>query len=114
MSELTKNYKEKKEKEEEDKRINGPIIIEAPGQEPRQLKNGEIRTILNEQVKKIKEQSKEIESLKGIIQNPKQEVENAELVMKLRDNTIVELNRDIDLLKTKLTNVDNSLISSID
>ena len=114
INELTKNYKEKKEKEEEDKRINGPIVIEAPGQEPRELKNGEIRTILNEQVKKIKEQFKEIESLKEIIQNQKQEVENAELVMKLRDNTIVELNRDIGLLKTKLSNVDNSLISSID
>jgi len=114
INELTKNYREKKEKEEEDKRINGPIVMEAPGQEPRELKNGEIRTILNEQVKKIKEQFKEIESLKEIIQNQKQEVENSELVMKLRDNTIVELNRDIDLLKTKLSNVDNSLISSID
>lgn len=101
IDEITKIYKEKKEKEEKEKMINGPILLEKPGEEPRELKNGEIRTILNEQAKKINEQLKEIEYLKETIQNQKQEVENAELVMKLRDNTIVKLKEEIELLKTK-------------
>tara|TARA_A100001015_G_scaffold250508_1_gene288977 strand:+ start:652 stop:1812 length:1161 start_codon:yes stop_codon:yes gene_type:complete len=110
---LTKELNERRQKEEEERKINGPILIEAPGQEPRELKNGEIRTILNEQVTKIKEQVKEIDFLKEMIQNQKQEVENAELIVKIRDKTILDLKSDIESLKNNNSQLNKSHESSL-
>jgi hypothetical protein len=105
MNKLIEEQNEKRKKEEEE---NGPIVVRAEGKEPQTLNSKQVREILNFQIQKIKELQQNINNLELTIENQKQEVETAELVVKIRDKKIKELENELSNYKIKKPHNDSS------
>jgi glycosyltransferase involved in cell wall biosynthesis len=103
MNKLIEEQNEKRKKEEEE---NGPIVVRTEGKEPQTLNSKQVREILNFQIQKIKELQQNINNLELTIENQKQEVETAELVVKIRDNRIKELEHELSSCKIQKTSHD--------